>query len=80
MIKHAANTILKAVHTNALLAIRTKSLKKRTIRHGFHLTGIEPFNPKVILNGLPEPVREETPATPSSHNIMSIGSTPRTTE
>ncbi|KAL4978917.1 hypothetical protein BDW66DRAFT_129017 [Aspergillus desertorum] len=61
-------------------SIRTKTLKKRTIRHGFQQTGISPFNPKVVLDTMPEVARPATPSTPSSHDIMSGGSTPKTAE
>ncbi len=65
---------------HALSSIRTKTLKKTTIRHGFRDTGISPFNPAVVLDQIAEPTRPAIPSTASSHDILSIGSAPKTAE
>lgn len=61
----------------ALSSIRQKTFKKRTVRHGFSLTGIHPFDPDVVLDKLAED-RPATPNRESSMESFSSGSTPKT--
>jgi hypothetical protein len=63
----------------ALRSIREKTFKIQTIRHGFRLTGIVPFNPVIILNNMAE-YRPATPLRLPSLILSdySSGTTPKT--
>jgi hypothetical protein len=69
--------INKVEFFHALGEIRYKTLKKRTIRHGFRDTSIWPLNPDIILRNLPEFSRITPPNNPTTSD-NSTGSTPKT--
>jgi hypothetical protein len=69
--------INKVEFFHALGEIRYKTLKKRTIRHGFRDTGIWPLNPDIVLRNLPEFSRLTPPNDPTTSD-NSTGSTPKT--
>ncbi|KAE8256495.1 hypothetical protein A4X03_0g5351 [Tilletia caries] len=63
----------------ALNSIRSKTMKVNTIKSGFRLTGIHPFNPDMVLVKFPE-TTEDLPVTlPSSPHFPSdVPTTPKT--
>jgi hypothetical protein len=69
--------INKVEFFHALGGIRYKTLKKRTIRHGFRVTGIWPLNPDIVLRNLPAFSRITPPNDPTTSD-NSTGSTPKT--
>jgi hypothetical protein len=62
----------------ALLSIREKTFKLRTIQHGFRLTGIVPFYPAQILENMAEYQPPPTPKSPSPiSSLISSEATPK---
>ena len=58
--------------------IRTKTFKSSTIKRGFELTGLWPFDPDRIIDELPTYGSDYAPSTPSSGTASTSTSTPKT--
>jgi hypothetical protein len=64
----------------AIGAIRKATFKPRTIKNGFAMTGIVPFNPMVVVKNLPEWCPRPNTPSDAAGTERSTGSTPKSAE